>query len=180
MDDDEIRTAVRTLAEPRDGGPHAYTGVLAAIQLKRRKRGVGTATAALVTVAAVVAGAHAVSAPPFDGAATSSGHSLELTALAGVYGFTLEMTVVFPDSRELLTAYYDIGGRRTKATFYPNDGTDNDTYPTPLAVAAGVSFGVSASPDVSCRSAATVPVLVVTSRLADGASRVDRFTGVQS
>lgn len=176
MDDDEIRTAVRTLAEPRAGGPQALDDVRAAVERKHRRRRAGSATAVLVTVAAVVAGAHAVSAPPFDSSAASDGRSLELTALGSVHGFTLEMTVRFPEDRELLSAYYVLGDQRTQATFYPNDGTDNDSYPAPIAVAAGTSVSVSAHPGVSCSSAATVPELVVTSRVADGGSRVDRFT----
>lgn len=175
MDDDQLRTAIRAMAEPRDPGPRAHADVLAAVEQQRRKRRVASAAAAVVTVAAIAVGAVAVASQPPRGPAAGA-HDVELTASGGVYGFQLKMTVRFPDSRQLLSAYYDIGGRRTKVTLYPGDGSDNDNYPTPLAVAAGVAVQVSAVPDVSCISAATVPELVVTSEQEDGRTYVDRFT----
>jgi hypothetical protein len=176
MDDDEIRRAIQTLAGSRPAPLDARDRIVGRVAAKRRHRLFGAGAAAVALVAVVVTGA--VLASPQREALTSTrterGPSLPLFLHPGPYGFYIEMTLRFPDNRQLLSGAFQADGK-TYPVFFYNDSTDDGHPPHPFPLAAGVSVIGSATLTPDCSTKARPPKLVVTSRLSNGSTREDTF-----
>jgi hypothetical protein len=85
------------------------------------------------------------------------------------------MTVTFPDSRKMLSGFFEEADKQYPVSFYPGDGTDNDVQPNPLPLAAGVSVTSAATFSPDCSISAQPPDLVLRSQLDDGRISEDRF-----
>jgi hypothetical protein len=138
---------------------------------------VAATTAALIGVVAVAAG---LASPDPDAETvaptkTRSAPGVPLFAHAGPYGFLVEMTLSFPDNRQLLSGVYETGGKTFPVSFY-NDSTDDGPEPHPFPLAAGVPVTSSVHLTPDCAGPARPPELVVTSRLTDGSTREDTFS----
>lgn len=179
MEDEEIRTAVRTMAKRRPVRTDTRDRILQRIAAKRQRRRIGLGIGAVAVVGAVALGASVSPAGQRFLGPTAPGQadSAQLTATPGPWGFSVEMTVSFPDDRSLLSGVFQLDGRQYPVSFYPNDGTDNEVQPDPLPLAAGVTVSSSAKLAPHCPpQSAQPPVLVLTSRLGDGTVREDRFS----
>jgi hypothetical protein len=140
--------------------------------------GVGVLVAALigvVVVGAVVASPGRESLPSTK---TKLGPSAPLFVHAGPYGFYIEMTVKFPDNRQLLPSVFQADGK-TYPVFFYNDKTDLP-QPKPFPLAAGESVIASATVTPDCSNKAQPPDLVVTSRLGNGTTREDTFAAASN
>jgi hypothetical protein len=176
MDDDEIRRAIQTLAGSRPAPVGACDRIIGRVAAKRRHRLLAVTAAAVALIAVVVLGA--VLASPqhetLNSTRTERGQGLPLFVEPGPYGFYIEMTVRFPDNRQLLSGVFQTDGK-TYPVFFYNDSTDDGHPPHPFPLAAGVSVIGSATLTPDCSTKARPPELVVTSRLSNGNTREDTF-----
>jgi hypothetical protein len=178
MDDDEIRSAIRVLTEPRTAPPGTRDQILRRVTARRRRSGALLATAA-VAVVGVVAMAATVGLPgqrSLSPAGSGQDRTVPITSGGWPTGFSAEMTVEFPNNRNLLSGRFELNGKTYPVTFYPNDGTDNDVQPNPLPLEAGVTVTAQAQLAPDCDAKADPPDLHVRSRLDNGNVTTDRFT----
>jgi hypothetical protein len=98
-----------------------------------------------------------------------------ISARGSQWGFDAEMTVDFPDNRQLQSGAFTLSGKTYPVSFYPNDGTDNDVQPSPLPLTAGVTVTASAKLSPDCAAPVRPPQLLVRSRTVDGSVREDSF-----
>jgi hypothetical protein len=181
MDDDEIRRAIQTLAGPRPAPVGARDRIVERVAVKRRHRllGVGAAVAALIGVVVVGAVIESPGRESLPSTRTKLAPSAPLFVHAGPYGFYIEMTVRFPDSRRLLPSVFQVDGK-TYPVFFYNDNTDDGPQPKPFPLAAGESVIASATLTPDCSTKAQPPDLMVTSRLSNGTTREDTFAAASS
>jgi hypothetical protein len=100
--------------------------------------------------------------------------SAPIWAHADPYGFGFEMTVKFPDSRQLLASVFQADGK-TYPVFFYNDRTDDGPQPKPFPLAAGELVVAETTLTPDCSKKPQPPDLVVTSRLSNGTTRQDTF-----
>ena len=176
MDDEEIRRAVQTMAGPRPAPVGARDRIVGRVAAKRRHRllGVGAAVAALIGVVVVGAVLESPGRESLPSTRTKLEPSAPLFVHAGPYGFEIEMTVKFPDNRQLLPGAFQADGK-TYPVFFYNDKTDDGPQPKPFPLAAGELVVASATLTPDCSTKAQPPDLVVTSRLSNGMTREDTF-----
>jgi hypothetical protein len=180
-DDEEIRRAIQTMAGPRPAPVGARDRIVGRVAAKRRHRliGMGAAVAALIGVVVVGAVLESPGRESLPSTRTKLGPSAPLFVHAGPYGFGIEMTVKFPDNRQLLSGIFQADGK-TYPVFFYNDKTDDGPQPHPFPLAAGESVIASATLTPDCSRKAQPPDLVVTSRLSNGTTREDTFGGASN
>lgn len=181
MDDEEIRRAILTMAGPRPAPVGARDSIVARVAAKRRHRLLvaGAAVAALIGVVVVGVGLQSPERESLPSTKTKLAPSAPLFAHAGPYGFAIEMTVKFPDNRQLLASVFQADGK-TYPVFFYNDKTDDGPQPKPFPLAAGELVIASTRLTPDCSKKARPPDLVVTSRLTSGTTREDTFSAASN
>lgn len=129
-DDDEIRQAIQTLAGPRPVPVGARDRIVGRVAAKRRRRllGVAAATAALIGVVVVGAALESPERKTLPPTRIEKGPSAALFVNTGPYGFYVELTVRFPDNRQLLSGS---SGRTARTTRSSSITTGLTTDPSP-------------------------------------------------
>jgi hypothetical protein len=181
MDDEEIRRAIQTMAGPRPAPVGARDRIVGRVAAKRRHRllGVGAAVVALIGVVVVGAVLESPGRQSLPSTKTKLGPSAPLFVHPGPYGFYIEMTVKFPDNRQLLPSVFQSDGK-TYPVFFYTDKTDDGAQPKPFPLAAGELVIASATLTPDCSTKAQPPDLVVTSRLGNGTTREDTFSAASN
>jgi hypothetical protein len=176
MDDQEIRRALLTMAGPRPAPVGARDRIVGRVAAKRRHRllAVGAAVAALIGGVVVGAALDSPGRESLPSTKTKLGPSAPLFVHPGPYGFYVEMTVKFADTRQLLASVFQADGK-TYPVFFYNDRTDDGPQPKPFPLAAGESVIASTTLTPDCSTKAQPPDLVVTSRLSNGTIHEDTF-----
>jgi hypothetical protein len=168
-----IRAMVTALAEPRTPPPDALNRIASsassAWRRKRMTRGAALAAVVLVTAALLEMVPRLADSGP-----TSSNSERPVLISARIHGFGVEMTTAFPTDRLLVRGSYLVDGQSSKIDFY-NDDTGVDASFESLAVGARDRLSFFGSLYPSCENGWGWPSAMVTSRLPDGRTVIERF-----